>query len=260
MTIRDFEKYLDLVGGGESSISALAKARSAAFLIDGFFLGEEKEEPYDEEKRAATSVLQTAEELSAQVIRNMKRWMAEKDSSGDAPNGMIVDGALSLATLETLSSTSEDDHTWISHAEMLKIVPDIKLANYQLIGVNWLALLHGMKCSIEGKRDTNVNGVLADEMGLVSYKISRLFTANGKFLMEIIFDFRPQGKTVQTIAFLAWLKRRRDTVAIDDCVNDNAAPTSEQPSRPHLIVVPVSVLSNWMREFEKFCPDMNVVK
>lgn len=30
--------------------------------------------------------------------------------------------------------------------------------------------------------------------------------------------------------------------------------------RPHLVIVPASVLTNWMREFEKFCPTMNVVK
>lgn len=30
--------------------------------------------------------------------------------------------------------------------------------------------------------------------------------------------------------------------------------------RPHLIIVPASVLNNWMNEFEKFCPDMTVGK
>ena len=30
--------------------------------------------------------------------------------------------------------------------------------------------------------------------------------------------------------------------------------------RPHLIVVPASVITNWMNEFQKFCPDMVVVK
>ena len=104
---------------------------------------------------------------------------------------------------------------------------------YQLIGVNWLALLHGMKCNIEGKRNTNVNGVLADEMGL--------------------------GKTVQTIAFLAWLKHRSKFSAIDVDSDGGASEIQEAPST-HLIVVPVSVLPNWMREFETFCPEMNVVK
>lgn len=47
---------------------------------------------------------------------------------------------------------------------------DFKLADYQMIGLNWLAVMHK-----EG-----MNGILADEMGL--------------------------GKTIQVIALLAWLK------------------------------------------------------
>jgi SNF2 family DNA or RNA helicase len=29
---------------------------------------------------------------------------------------------------------------------------------------------------------------------------------------------------------------------------------------PHLVVVPLSVLPNWMSEFRKFCPDLRVVR
>lgn len=46
----------------------------------------------------------------------------------------------------------------------------LKLAPYQMVGLNWLAVMHSQ----------NVNGILADEMGL--------------------------GKTVQVIAFLTYLK------------------------------------------------------
>lgn len=46
----------------------------------------------------------------------------------------------------------------------------LTLAPYQMVGLNWLAVLHAQ----------NVNGILADEMGL--------------------------GKTVQVIAFLTYLK------------------------------------------------------
>lgn len=50
-------------------------------------------------------------------------------------------------------------------------IPDgFKLAEYQMVGLNWLTIMH--------KND--MNGILADEMGL--------------------------GKTIQVIAFLAWLK------------------------------------------------------
>ncbi|KAL6448052.1 hypothetical protein ACFW04_000235 [Cataglyphis niger] len=51
--------------------------------------------------------------------------------------------------------------------------PDLTLAPYQMVGLNWLAVMHAQ----------NVNGILADEMGL--------------------------GKTVQVIAFLTYLKEAR---------------------------------------------------
>ena len=192
---------------------------------------ENPEEAYDEERNAANSVLNTAEQLSAQVIQTMKEWMNNDDddqddhnNSGKTPQGMIVDGAISLGSLggdhsHHTTSTSSHNHQWISQDVMKQACSGVTLSNYQLIGVNWLALLHGMECTIDNQK-TNVNGVLADEMGL--------------------------GKTVQTIAFLAWLKQQR--------ANSNGH------GRPHLIIVPVSVLPNWMREFETFCPEMKVVK
>jgi len=81
---------------------------------------------------------------------------------------------------------------------------DPALKSYQLIGLNWLAVLH--------KQD--VNAVLADEMGL--------------------------GKTVQSIAFLAHL--------------------FELGEGPFLVVVPSSTLENWKREFEMWCPCLQVVE
>ncbi|KAK9739304.1 Helicase conserved C-terminal domain [Popillia japonica] len=83
--------------------------------------------------------------------------------------------------------------------------PGLELTSYQLVGLNWLAVLHNQ----------DVNGILADEMGL--------------------------GKTVQVIAFLAYLKEA------------NLAKTT------HLIVVPSSTLENWQNEFERWCPDLNVL-
>jgi len=60
-------------------------------------------------------------------------------------------------------------HSWISQHEIRELLPQVKLADYQLIGVNWLALLHGMKVTLQGsKKKTSVNGVLADVMGLGS--------------------------------------------------------------------------------------------
>ena len=49
------------------------------------------------------------------------------------------------------------------------------------------------------------------------------------------------GKTLQTIAFLGYLRHTRDV------------------NGPHLITVPKSTLDNWKREFEKWTPEVNVL-
>jgi SWI/SNF-related matrix-associated actin-dependent regulator 1 of chromatin subfamily A len=50
------------------------------------------------------------------------------------------------------------------------------------------------------------------------------------------------GKTIQIIAFLAYLKE------------------TAQQEQTHLVVVPSSTLGNWEVEFAKWCPSLNVVK
>lgn len=81
---------------------------------------------------------------------------------------------------------------------------DLVMKDYQIVGINWLALLYEKELSC----------MLADDMGL--------------------------GKTCQVIAFLAYLYEKGVT-------------------GPHLVVVPSSTIENWLREFEKFCPTLNIV-
>jgi SNF2 family DNA or RNA helicase len=49
------------------------------------------------------------------------------------------------------------------------------------------------------------------------------------------------GKTVQTISLLAYLKQIREV------------------NGPHLVLVPLTTLSNWEREFHRWCPDLQVL-
>ncbi|CAG9462529.1 unnamed protein product [Pedinophyceae sp. YPF-701] len=56
----------------------------------------------------------------------------------------------------------------------------------------------------------------------------------------ILADEMGLGKTIQTIAYLR-------------------AVMEEGTGRPHMVVVPLSTLPNWEREFERWAPDMNVV-
>ncbi|TAQ83680.1 hypothetical protein B7494_g7990 [Chlorociboria aeruginascens] len=80
---------------------------------------------------------------------------------------------------------------------------DIMLKDYQIVGLNWLALMwrHKMSC------------ILADEMGL--------------------------GKTCQVISFLSHLAE----------IGVNG---------PHLVICPGSTLENWLREFQRFAPQLVV--
>ena len=171
---------------------------------DGFVVHDSKE------ARQAASVLAKANELSAQVLQTMQTWTvpdASSNSSSSNTMGLIVDGALALTHIHgdddddgtdgkgpndgTKPATDEDGaadsnrraatassslqpRKWISNELMRRICPNVTLAHYQLIGVNWMALLHGLQIDMGGGTNkkkkkknpkTNVNGILADEVG-----------------------------------------------------------------------------------------------
>ena len=50
------------------------------------------------------------------------------------------------------------------------------------------------------------------------------------------------GKTLQTISFLAYLREFRGVKG------------------PHIVIVPKSVVGNWIREFKKWCPSIRAVR
>jgi SNF2 family DNA or RNA helicase len=271
--------------------------------------------PYDsgeEEDATVKTVLNTVNDLSAKVLVRMQSFcqmlhtekQEDDNGTGDdvdannntnvqSMNGMIVDGALALSNVNVKGTGpggvggGADAQDWLSSDEVHKCISSgVTLADYQLIGVNWMALMDRLTCDMDfggaaskkkkkkASNRTNVNGVLADEMGL--------------------------GKTVQTIAFLAWLKfgkgqrrRKKENLskqalpnveseqhpyAVNNSDDDDeseeeneddmgdsgkgskALPLHGQSSAPHLVVVPASVLENWMREFAKVCPDLAIQK
>eukprot|EP00967_Tisochrysis_lutea_P116562 scaffold187801_cov20-Tisochrysis_lutea.AAC.1 len=80
------------------------------------------------------------------------------------------------------------------------------LRDYQVSGVNWMLDL----------LDSGVGGILGDEMGL--------------------------GKTLQTLTFLAFLKKVRGLTG------------------PSLVVAPLAVYQNWANECKRFTPDLTFFK
>lgn len=58
----------------------------------------------------------------------------------------------------------------------------------------------------------------------------------------ILADEMGLGKTLQSISLLGYLKHDRGV------------------SGPHIVIVPKSVLGNWLREFKRWCPSLRVIK
>jgi hypothetical protein len=80
-------------------------------------------------------------------------------------------------------------------------------------------------------------------------------------------------KTVQTIAFFTWIKDTNQRAQAANSSNehivlgdddDESVAVGEEGNvrihRPHLVVVPASVLTNWLQECKRFAPHLNVVK
>ena len=126
----------------------------------------------DEEQKTAAQVLNEANALSAKIVKIVGQWCGEQDVSS---KGLILgDGALAFGGGGSNAQFTQMDNEWISKETMKKIMPTVELAEYQLLGVNWMALLNrltfmkGKRSGKKGNKDgkMNVNGILADEMGL----------------------------------------------------------------------------------------------
>ena len=95
-----------------------------------------------------------------------KKKLLEGSKSADEASN--PEDAKPLASATETIQIGSNDPLWITDATMKQIMPDVKLAEYQLLGVNWMALLNRTKFGLKGKNGEGltVNGILADEMGL----------------------------------------------------------------------------------------------
>ena len=247
---------------------------------------EEQEEYVSKDKKEASKVLEAATNLSDNIRKIIKTSWPVDDTKDIASDGALAASSIISCSAEekkeeiSLTREQQQYSYWITNDEMRTVCPDVTLKEYQLIGVNWMALLHRMTFDVKTnnsrsskrKRGTRVNGVLADGMGLGK---------TGKILQPFIFCLwhfwfhvyqlicSISCEIVQTIAFLAWLKHQNNSSKQEEGEHFKGGNThysenieNETPfsNKPHLIIVPASVLSNWQREFATFCPEMNVVK
>lgn len=96
-----------------------------------------------------------------------------------------------------------------------------RLRGYQKIGVSWM--LHLFR--------NRLGGILADEMGL--------------------------GKTVQALSLLTLLKRSASS-SFQDRRRRRSSGSENGNANPFLVVCPASLVENWRREAEAFCPELSV--
>jgi len=116
--------------------------------------------------------LQTSKGLSAEMLNSATDLLRMKSAVTKLMNKCQKITAKMEGVVDQLTATGANNLEIKQQPEMLN--PDLTLSVYQLIGLNWLVLMHKQA----------INGILADEMGL--------------------------GKTIQTIAFLAHLKEKGD--------------------------------------------------
>jgi len=128
----------------------------------------EDDEYHNPESREALSVLETTKNLSSRIMSRMSQWCIDTKSEDpkncsrtSSTTGMIVGGALSYSICKT-----ERHQLLVQREDIEEICRGLKLGDYQLLGVNWLALLNSMQCSIEKEKSksnqniSHVNGVL----------------------------------------------------------------------------------------------------
>ncbi|MBN2153349.1 MAG: DEAD/DEAH box helicase [Candidatus Lokiarchaeota archaeon] len=136
-----------------------------------------------------------------------------------------VPSGLRVLRIEGNGSARELIHRFTSHASLEPVpLPRAmkgELRPYQHRGVEWLAFLTSY----------GFGGCLADDMGL--------------------------GKTVQAITFLLH-DRERASANLPGIGAISGGDGSPRTTRTNLVVCPVSVLGNWVREFQKFAPCLKI--
>lgn len=126
----------------------------------------------DSDSDDAEEVRRLQEKLDAK-----KKLMEGSKSADEACNPEDAKPLASATKSQQTIQIGSNDPLWITDATMKQIMPEVKLAEYQLLGVNWMALLNRTKFGLKGKNGEGltVNGILADEMGLgkVSSRLHR---------------------------------------------------------------------------------------
>ncbi|KAH9897530.1 SNF2 family N-terminal domain-containing protein [Xylariomycetidae sp. FL2044] len=158
-------------------------------------------------------------EIGSTMVEKLSAWFRAFDATTAVINecaqrGQIIKNIMDTWPLDKNGrpKSSESASTELPVAAQPDLLDSsvVTLKSYQLLGLNWMNLIHSQGYS----------GILADDMGL--------------------------GKTCQVISMIAHLVGSYD---------ENSA---DRAPWPNLIVVPPSTFENWVSEFERFAPDLDV--
>jgi hypothetical protein len=138
-------------------------------------------------KSKVSKVLRNCGELSSQLQSTIDKWrggQANQHRAGSADGSAIDLTEMGLGK----SNHSSGMDTVITEAHIQKCCPGLELKPYQLVGINWLRLLH----------ENDVNGVLADDMVAIILDFTEYLTFYSHASFRRVWEklFKP---------FLFWL-------------------------------------------------------
>jgi SWI/SNF-related matrix-associated actin-dependent regulator 1 of chromatin subfamily A len=102
----------------------------------------------------AKKIIFKCEKISSDLRKSLKSWAGSTAPSSKTINE--TNDCINLVTIAGEVGTNDGRDKILTDGDISAVCPGLVLKPYQLVGVNWLKLLHL----------NNINGVLADDMGL----------------------------------------------------------------------------------------------
>jgi SWI/SNF-related matrix-associated actin-dependent regulator 1 of chromatin subfamily A len=106
-------------------------------------------------KQMARGIIRKCENTITNLRAALNEWAGDENEKVDSENGTasIKNNCVGLLKISDKVAKSSNSKI-LNDSDIKKLCPGLELKDYQLVGVNWLRLLHLNK----------INGVLADDM------------------------------------------------------------------------------------------------
>ncbi|CAI5531574.1 unnamed protein product [Closterium sp. Naga37s-1] len=213
--------------------------------------GREYREKKERESDPVLEALRKSEQIAAALKQKLLLSAGRKQGEKGEMGGLGEKGKRGLEG--GYAETDESAARLISQDDVSAACGEsVQLKGYQLVGVNFLLLLYRQKVGggewwfLRSKQGWkwNVNGIC----GVWGERATEEVSAGGSQLPAaavpteaILADEMGLGKTVQAVVLLGLLGH----------LDNNPGP--------HLVVAPASLLDNWQRELQLWCPQLRVV-